>query len=480
MEKLFKVKSRGSSVKTELVAGLTTFLTMAYIIMLNPNLIVGFRHGALGNFGADAGAAWNGVFLATCLASGVTCILMALVANKPFGLAPGMGLNAYFAMAVAEIASAAGCAYLVGLQAALCLILIEGLLFLILSLFNIREKIIASIPLGVRLGIGPAIGMMLMNLGFGSNAGVGANGEYYVLRDFFGPLSAGVARENMDGYFPVMVLTVVTMFAGLFLIISLSRRGVKGAVLLGMLASSAIYWAGQAIFLKQDPFASLRGASWLPPVRDMLDTTFLKFDFKTLMSLGWLSVVIFIVSFCMIDMSDTIGTVLAGAERGGMVDEKHNVENMKQILIVDAVGTVLGSAAGTSSVTTYVESISGIEAGGRTGLTALTTGVLFLACAFISPLAAVIPPPATSAALIYVGILLLSGLRKIDFSDISAVAPVFIMIVAMPVSGSIGHSIGLGLIAYTVIKLFGGKGSEVPLITYIMSGIFLLKFFLAL
>lgn len=480
MEKLFKLKENGTTVKTEIIAGITTFMTMAYIIALNPNLIVGFGQGAFGGFGEDGFAAWNGVFLATCLASAVAMFCMAFLANKPFALAPGMGLNSYFAVVIAQIAGAAGCTYLAGLQAGLCIILVEGIVFTALSIFKVREKIVDAIPLGVRLGIGPAIGLMLMNIGFGSNAGVGAASENYVMRDFFGALAAGTAKEALGEYWPNMVLTVVTMFLGLFAIIILDHYKVKGAVLFGMLIASVINWAGQFIFLGVNPFASLATANWLPPFGDMASTTLFKFDFQTLMSIGWSTVVILILTFCIIDMFDTIGTVLATANRAGMVDKDGNMPQMRETLLSDAIGTVVGACTGTSTVTTFVESASGVEAGGRTGLTSLTTGILFLLCMFISPIAAIIPAPATSAALIYVGILMLNGLKNIDLDDISIAAPVFIMLLAMPISGSIGHGIGLGLITYTVIKVFTGKAKDVSVITYIISLLFLVKFFLAI
>ncbi|MBO5035388.1 MAG: NCS2 family permease, partial [Oscillospiraceae bacterium] len=262
-------------------------------------------------------------------------------------------------------------------------------------------------------------------------------------------------------------------------IIILAHYQVKGAVLFGMLIASVIHWAGQAIFLGTNPFASLATASWVPPFADMAQTTLFKFNFSTLLSLGWSTVIILIITFCIIDMFDTIGTVIATANRAKMVDKDGKMPQMKETLLSDAIGTVVGACTGTSTVTTFVESASGVEAGGRTGLTALTTGILFLACTFIAPIAAIIPAPATTAALIYVGILMLSGLKNINFDDIATAAPVFIMLLAMPISGSIGHGIGLALIAYTVIKLFTGKAKDVSVLTGVLSLLFLVKFFLA-
>lgn len=473
MEKIFKLKENGTTVRTEILAGLTTFMTMAYIIALNPNLLTGF--------GAEGGPElWNAVFMATCLASAVGTLVMAFLANKPFAMAPGMGLNSFFAVVVANIVSLTGMTYVASFQAALCIVLIEGIVFLILSVLNIRDKIVNAIPLGVRLGIAPAIGLMLLNIGLGSNVGIYSEngGPFYVMRDFFGALTPSLAQQNMGGGYTQMVLTVVTMFVGLFVIIVLAQKGFRAAVLLGMLAACIVYWAGEVIFLGTNPFASLATASFIPPFGDMVSTTLFKFNFSGFMQIGWFTAITLVITFCIIDMFDTIGTLVGTASRAGMVDEEGNMPQMKEALLSDAVGTVTGALTGTSTVTTFVESASGVAAGGRTGLTALTTGVLFLASMFIAPIAAIIPAAATSSALIYVGILMLSGLKKIDFDDVCQLVPVALMLIAMPISGSIGHAIGLGLISYTVIKVFTGKAKEVSVLTYVISALFLIKFFL--
>ena len=473
-EKMFKLSENKTTVRTELVAGLTTFMTMAYIIALNPNLLTNFATGS---------PLWNGVFLATCIASAVGMFCMAFLANKPFAMAPGMGLNSFFAVVVGNIVGLTGMTYDNAFQAALVIILVEGIVFIGLSLFNIRERIVESIPLGVRLGISPAIGLMLMNIGLGSNAGIYAEGNgftapFYAMRDFFGALTPSVIQGSMGtaGY-NELVLTVVTMFIGLFAIIVLAKKGVKAAVLVGMLIASVISWAGQWIFLGTNPFAGLADASFLPPFADMMQTTFFKFDFAGFLQIGWFTAITLIITFCIIDMFDTIGTLVGTASRAGMVDEKGNMPNMKEALLLDAIGTIVGACTGTSTVTTFVESASGVEAGGRTGLTALTTGILFLACIFIAPVAAIIPPAATSAALIYVGVLMLMGLKNINWDDLDTVVPVAIMLIGMPVSGSIGHAIGLGLISYTMIKVFSGKFKDVSVLTYVISALFLVKFF---
>ena len=475
LEKVFKLSENKTTVKTEVVAGLTTFMTMAYIIALNPNLLTGF--------GAAGQDLWNGVFLATCIASAIGTFCMAFLANKPFAMAPGMGLNSFFAVVVGNIVAMTGMTYVASFQAALVIILLEGIVFVVLSIFNVREKIVEAIPLGIRLGISPAIGLMLMNIGLGSNVGVYAEGNgfttpFYVMRDFFGALTPSYLQNNMgDTGFATMILTVVTMFVGLFVILAMSKKGIKGSVLYGMLVASVIYWIGSFAFLHTNPFASLATASFLPPFADMAKVTLFKFNFAGFMEIGWFTAITLIITFCIIDMFDTIGTLVGTASRAGMVDEKGDMPNMKEALLSDAIGTIAGACTGTSTITTFIESASGVEAGGRTGLTALTTAALFLACMFLAPIAAIIPGAATSAALIYVGVLMLQGLKNVNFDDMDQMLPVSIMLIGMPVSGSIGHAIGLGLISYTVVKVFSGKAKDVSVLTYVISLLFLIKFF---
>ena len=472
LEKVFKLSENKTTVKTEVVAGLTTFMTMAYIIALNPNLLTGFR--------AAGDELWNGVFLATCIASAIGTFCMAFMANKPFAMAPGMGLNSFFAVVVGNIVAMTGMTYVASFQAALVIILLEGIVFVILSIFNVREKIVEAIPLGIRLGISPAIGLMLMNIGLGSNAGVYTEngGPFYVMGNFFAALSPSFLRNNMgDAGFADMVLTVVTMFVGLFAILAMAKKGVKGSVLFGMLIASVVRWVGSFVFLHTNPFEDLATASFLPPFADMAQVTLFKFNFAGFMEIGWFTAITLIITFCIIDMFDTIGTLVGTASRAGMVNEKGEMPNMKEALLSDAIGTVAGAATGTSTVTTFIESASGVEAGGRTGLTALTSAVLFLACIFLAPVAAIIPGAATSAALIYVGVLMLQGLKNVNFDDMDQMLPVSIMLIGMPISGSIGHAIGLGLISYTVVKLLSGKAKDVSVLTYVISVLFLIKFF---
>lgn len=471
LNRVFKLDGMHTSIRTEFVAGLTTFLTMAYIIALNPNILTGWQTGS---------ALWNGVFLATCIASAIGMFICAFWANKPFGMAPGMGLNSFLAIVVAHIVTITGVDYTQGYQAAMCIVLIEGIVFLLVSLFDKEHKIIKAIPQPVRHGIAPAIGIMLMNIGFGSNVGVydETGNAWYVMRDFFGSLTAAHAKESMGTAWGPMVLTVVTILIGVLVIAVLAHFKIKSAVLLGMLAASVIYWAGEAIFFGMNPFASLAGANWLPPFKDMAATTLFKFNFATLFSLGITSVLMLVFTFCFIDYADSVGTMIGTATKAGLTDEEGIMPQMRESLASDAIATIAGSATGTSTVTTFIESASGIEAGGRTGLTAIFTGLMFLACIFIAPIAALIPAAATSAALIYVGVLMLSELKNVDWTDISYSVPVAIMLLAMPISSSIGHGIGLALISYTLIRIFTKRAKDVSILTYILSVLFLIKFFL--
>ncbi|MDO4187656.1 MAG: NCS2 family permease [Lachnospiraceae bacterium] len=474
LENLFKLKENGTTVRTEIIAGLTTFMTMAYIIALNPNILT--------NYGEGGQPLWNGVFLATCIASAVAMFAMAFLANKPFCLGPGMGINSFFAVVVANLIAIAGLDYVSSFQTVMCIVFIEGIVFLVLSVFNIREKIVEAIPLGVRLGIAPAIGMMLMNIGFGSNIYIADENynQFFVMKDFFGALTASRAKEVMGSAYPVMILSVITLFVGLFAIVVLAHKGIKAAVILGMLIASIVYWCGQFFVLHTNPFAAFATASFVPAFGDMAATTLFKLNFAGLASIGWFTVISLVITFCLIDMFDTIGTLVGTASRAGMLDKRGEMPNMKEALLSDAIGTVAGSLTGTSTVTTFIESASGVEAGGRTGLTALTTGILFLSCVFLAPIAAVIPAAATSSALVYVGVLMVKSLGTINFEDSAIAVPVAVMLIAMPISGSIGHAIGLGMISYTIIKLLIGKGKEVSVLTYVISILFLVKFFLAI
>lgn len=471
MEKFFKLKEHGTNVRTEVVAGLSTFMTMAYIIALNPNLLTGWAVGS---------PLWNAVFMATILSAAVGTFLMAFLANKPFALAPGMGLNAYFATIVGTIAVTAGITYEEAFGGGLAIILFSGILFTILTVVKVREKIVSAIPNAVRMGIPAGIGFMLINIGLTTNAGLyGADGTEYTMLDTFftdGP-SATLAAMGADLY-PTMILYILTMFVGVLVIAVLSHKNFRAAVLVGMVVASVFYWIGCFTVLGTDPFAALATANFVPPFADMLDMTFFKFNFSTLFSLGYFSAIMTIISFCLVDMFDTIGTLIGTAKRANMIDESGEMPDMNKAMLADSVATCVGACTGTSTVTTFIESSAGVEAGGRTGLTAFTTGVLFLACMFIAPIAALIPAPATSAALVYVGILMMGSLKEVDYSDITQSVPVALCLIFMIVTGGIGTGIGIAIIAYAILKICVGQIKEISPVTIILALLFIGKFFI--
>lgn len=483
LEKVFKLKANQTNVRIEILAGITTFMTMAYIVALNPNLLTGFGFGdaSAGVLTDGTNGLWNAVFLATVLSAGAGTLLMAFLANKPFALAPGMGLNSYFASVVVSICTAAGyTSYEKGFGAALSIILISGILFTVLTLLKVREKIVDAIPAAVRLGIPAGIGVMLINVGLTTNAGIyDSEGNLYtMLGSFFSSGPSDTKKMMGSALYHQMVLYVIATFIGIFVIAAFSHLKIRASILLGMIISSVVYWIGSFVFLDVNPFQSLKGANWIPPFQDMADYTLFSFDFSSLFEIGVFSAIMTIITFCMVDMFDTIGTLYGTAKKADMLDETGNMQNMNKALLSDSLATCVGACTGTSTVTTFIESASGVEAGGRTGLTSVVTGVLFLACMFIAPIAKVIPAPATSAALVYVGFLMISSLKEVDYSDMAQAAPVALLLIFMIATGSIGSGIGIGLITYSIIKLITGKGREVSAVTYILALLFIGKFFI--
>ncbi len=481
LERFFKLKANNTTVKVEVLAGITTFMTMAYIIALNPNLLTGFGAGGATCPTDGTGGLWNAVFLATVLSSAAGTLIMALLANKPFALAPGMGLNSYFASVVVAICSAAGyTSYEKGFGAALSIILISGILFTILTLLKVREKIVDAIPLAVRLGIPAGIGMMLIHIGLTTNWSIyDDKGNLYTMLDtFFNAGPSDTKKAMGPELYKLMVIGVIATFVGIIVIAALSHKKIKASILLGMIASTIIYWAGEFIFLDVNPFNALKGRTWLPPFKDMAHYTLFKFDFSGLFEIGVFSAVMTIITFCMVDMFDTIGTLYGTAKKANMLDESGNMPGMNKAMLSDSLATCVGACTGTSTVTTFIESASGVEAGGRTGLTSLVTGLLFLACMFIAPIAGIIPAPATSAALVYVGFLMISSLKEVDYSDMASAAPVALLLMFMTITGSVGNGIGIGLISYSLIKLFTGRGKEVSVLTYVLAVLFIAKFFI--
>lgn len=468
LQKFFKLKENKTDVKTEVIGGLATFMTMAYIIQLNPNLLTNFAVGS---------PLWNAVFLATVLSAFIGTLLMALLANKPFALAPGMGLNSYFAIVVTGIAASTGLAYEDAFHGGLAIIAVSGILFTVLTLLKVREKIVDAIPKSIRLGISAGIGLMLVHIGLTSNAAVFyGDGQSQTMIGFFADGASKTSQAMGDAY-STMILYIITFFVGLFSIAVLNHLKVKGSILFGMVLSAVVFWCGSYI-LGSNPFAGLAGASFVPPFADMFQMTFFKFNFSTLFQMGWLTALLTIITFCMVDMFDTIGTLLGTAKKANMLDAAGNLPQMNKAMLADSLATCVGACTGTSTVTTFIESAAGVEEGARTGLASLVTSLCFLACMFVAPIAALIPAPATSAALVFVGVLMMSALKEVDYSDLTASVPVVLMLIFMMVTGGIGNGIGIGLVAYTIIKLFTGKVKEVSVLTIILSLLFIGKFFI--
>ncbi|MEG3221461.1 NCS2 family permease [Vibrio gigantis] len=427
-EKLFKLSENGTNVRTEIIAGLTTFLTMAYIIFVNPMIL------------ADAGMDHGAVFVATCLAAAIGCFIMGFVANYPIAQAPGMGLNAFFTYAVVM-----GMGYT--WQVALAAVFVSGVIFIFLSIFKIREWIINSIPMSLRVGISAGIGLFLAFIAL-SNAGIVVSNP-----------ATKVSLGDITAIAPILGSL------GFFLTIALVHRGVKGAVMIAILAITAL-----GIIIGDVQYGGIMST---PP---SLAPTFMQLDFSAVFEIGMISVVF---AFLFVDLFDTAGTLVGVATKANLIKEDGKLPRLNKALLADSTATSIGALLGTSNTTSYVESVSGVAEGGRTGLTAVVVGILFLLALFFSPLAGMIPAYATSGALFYVAILMMSGLVGIDWRDLTEAAPVVVTCLLMPLTYSIAEGISLGFIAYAAIKLLSGKGRDVSPAVWVMSVIFILKYIFA-
>lgn len=427
IEKCFKLTERKTNVRTEIIAGITTFMTMAYILAVNPDI--------LSMAGMDKGA----VFSATVIASVIATLVMALVANLPFALAPGMGLNAFFAFTVVL-----GMGY--SWQFALTAVFLEGIIFLLLTFFNVRELIVNSIPINLKHAISAGIGLFIAFIGM-QNAGI-------IIDNPATLVSLGDIRQP----------GAIVAFSGLIISGVLMALRVKGALLIGIFAAAVI---GLFNGVTHFPSGSLLSA---PP---SLSSIAFSFEFSNVFTFDMAMV---LLTFLFVDMFDTVGTLVGVASKANMLDEKGRVPNVKEALLADAIGTTVGAILGTSTVTTYVESASGVAEGGRTGLTSLTVAVLFLLALFLFPLFLMIPGAATAPALILVGSFMLSPILKVDFDDITEAIPVFFTVIMMPLAYSIAEGIAFGMILFVVLKLLSGRYKEVEWVTYILAVLFILKF----
>lgn len=416
LEQLFKLREHGTNVRTEVIAGVTTFMTMAYILFVNPDIL------------SVTGMPFGAVMTATALSAGVTTILAGFIANYPYALASGMGLNAFFAFVVADQA---------GWQAALGVVFLSGILFLVLSLTGAINIIDAAIPQTLKRAVGVGIGLFIAFIGL-QNAGIVQSDPATI-----------VTRGDLASAGPALALI------GLLITAVLMARNVRGSILLGILITTVI-----GIPLKVTNIAgSIIG------IPESLAPIAFKMDMKGALSLGLMT----IFSFWFVDVFDTVGTLMGTASRAGMLDKKGQLPKIKEMMTVDAIGTCFGAAMGTSTVTTYVESSAGIAAGGRTGLTAVVVGILFLASLIFSPLAGMVPSEATAPALMIVGVLMMLPVKEIDWSDFTESFPAFITMAMMPFAYSISDGISAGFISYVVVKLFSGKAEEIHWLVYILA-----------
>jgi len=424
LEKLFKLKAHNTTVRTEIIAGITTFLAMAYILFVNPSI--------LGATGMDKGS----VFVATCLAAAIGSILMGLIANYPIALAPGMGLNAFFTYTVVLHMGYTW-------QIALGAVFLSAVIFFALSIFKIREWIIASIPLPLRAGIAAGIGLFLALIAL-EGAGIVVDNPATLV---------GLGDLTKPG--PLLALL------GFFIIVVLEARRVTGAVLIGILVVTFI-----SMGIGLTPFGGVFSA---PP---SIAPTFMQLDIAGAFNVGLVSV---IFAFLFVDVFDNTGTLLGVTKRAGLADEQGNVPKMGRALIADSAAALFGSLLGTSTTTSYVESAAGVSAGGRTGLTAIVVAILFLLSLFFSPLAGSVPVYATAPALLFVAVLMASGLAEIDWKDVTTAAPVTVTALTMPLTYSIANGIAFGFITWTVVKLLSGRTKEINAALVILSVLFVIK-----
>ena len=449
MENFFKLKEHGTDVKTEVIAGLTTFMTMAYILAVNPSI--------LGATGMDTGA----IFTATALASAIGSFCMALFANLPFVLSAGMGLNAYFAYTVVL-----GMGY--SWEVALTAVFVEGIIFIILSLTNVREAIFNAIPASLKVAVSVGIGLFITFIGL-QNAHIVVDGSTLVgLFSFNGSVKAGTFQS--EG------ITVVLALIGLLITAFLVIKNVKGNILLGILITWVLgiicQLTGLYVPNAEAGFYSLIPSGVISAPASVAPTLF-KMDFSAMASLNF---VVVVFAFLFVDIFDTLGTLIGCATKANMLDKEGKLPGIKGALMADAVGTTVGACLGTSTITTFVESSSGIAEGGRTGLTSIVSGLLFILALFFSPIFLAIPSFATAPALIVVGFFMMQSVAKINWSDMLEAIPAFICIFAMPFMYSISEGISFGVISFVVLNAVAGKAKKITPLMWVLAVLFILKY----
>lgn len=427
--KTFELEKHNTNVKTEMLAGLTTFMTMAYILAVNPSIL------------SEAGMDWGAVFTATALASVVGTLVMAFYANLPFALAPGMGLNAFF---VYTVVFQMGYSW----KFALTAVLLEGIIFIILTIFNIREAIINCIPKNIKKAISVGIGLFIAFIGL-VNSGLIIQGQGVPLA--LGDLTAKTAWVAIFG----LILTGVLL-----------SKNIKGSLFWGILGATIF-----AVPLGVTSIPSLSSFTGIPSLKPIL----FKFDFANVFTLD---MIIVLFTFLFVDMFDTVGTLIGVSEKAGLINEKGEIPNVKQALMADAIGTTFGAMVGTSTVTTYVESASGVAEGGRTGLTALSTAALFGIALFFAPLFTMVPAAATAPVLILVGLFMMSPVKEVNLEDYTEAIPAFLTVIMMPLTYSIAEGIVFGMVSFILLKILTGRYKECSIIAYIVSILFVLKYIL--
>ena len=459
IDRFFQVSQNHSSVRTEVLAGITTFITIAYILILNPQILAD-PYVIMGD-AAMAGKIANGVFIGTCIGAFIGTILCALYARVPFAQAPGMGLNAFFAYTVVL-----GMGYTYG--QALVVVFISGVFFIVITAIGLREAIIRSIPDAVKTAITPGIGLFITIIGL-KNAGIVISNPATLvsLVDF--------SQWKIEGADLALMSSALVALAGLVIMGTLHARKIKGSILLGIVAATLI-----GIPLGVTHISNLDMNIGMK-FRDFAEVSFVKMDFAGLFSGANMVETIFtvtmlVISFSLVNMFDSIGTLLGAAKQSGMIDENGEVIRMKQALMSDAISTAAGAMVGTSTVTTVVESSAGIAAGGRTGLTSLVTALMFLGAILFAPIVSIVPAAATAPALIFVGILMLGNIRDVDFSDMSNALPAFCTIVFMPFTYSIANGVAFGLITYCLMKLTTGTRQDVKVLTLAISVVFVVRY----
>lgn len=448
LEKFFKLKENGTNVRTEVVAGVTTFMTMAYILAVNPSI--------LSASGMDAQA----VLIATAIASFIGTICMALLANYPFALAPGLGLNAYFAYTVC---GSMGYSW----QIALFAVFVEGLIFIVLSLTNVREAIFNAIPLQLKKGVSVGIGLFIAFIGL-QNAGIVVNND-----------STLVSIVDFTADFHTSGISALLAVIGIFIIAVLYVKKVKGAILIGIFATWILgiicQLTGLYVVTPDAGYYSLIPA-WssfnLGAISSVFGQCF-KADFSSLRAFDFVAIV---CAFLFVDIFDTLGTLIGCATKADMLDKEGKLPRIKEALLADAIATTAGAVLGTSTTTTFVESSAGVAEGGRTGLSSVVTGLLFLLAVFLSPIFITIPSFATAPALLFVGFLMISAVTAIDFNDFTEAVPAYLALIAMPPTYSISEGIAAGVISYVVINLISGKAKKITPLMYVLAVLFICKF----